>query len=248
MSWLERPGDDFPFYNGRPVGLTGLQWILVLIAVVVGFGVLLFGPGLFGGPVSRFVPVLLYAAIPLAVLAKVSQGHWRALFRKVGFSDVVLMIVFAILSVIVTLIVGLAMTRLLETTANPAVSALGTQSTTNIVLFYLRSIPQFLGEELMTILPFLALLYLFAGRMKMGRGTAILLAWILTAVLFAAAHLHTYDWNVVQTLLGVGIVRLVLTLPYLRTKNLWVATGTHILNDWITFTMSLLASMRGGGG
>jgi CAAX protease family protein len=46
------------------------------------------------------------------------------------------------------------------------------------VLLYQRSIPQLLGEELMTILPYLALMYLFAGRMTASRGTAMLLAWV----------------------------------------------------------------------
>jgi CAAX protease family protein len=199
VSWLERPGDDFPYYNSRPVGLSGVQWILVMIAVAVGFAALLFAGGIFRGPVLGFVPMLLYVAIPLAVLARVSEGHWKALFKRVGFGDVGLMVLFAILNIIVTLVVGFALRTMTEMTANEAVSGLASQSTMDVALFYLRAIPQLLGEELMTILPFLTLLYLFAGRMKMGRGTAILLAWVLTGVLFAAEHIHTYHWNVVRS-------------------------------------------------
>jgi membrane protease YdiL (CAAX protease family) len=60
--------------------------------------------------------------------------------------------------------------------------------------------------------------------------------------LFAAEHLPTYDWNVVQALRGVGVARLILTLPYIMTKNLWVSTGAHVLNDWIIFSVSLLGT------
>ena len=33
-----------------------------------------------------------------------------------------------------------------------------------------------------------------------------------------------------------------LTLAYIRTKNLWVSFGAHVLNDWVTFTFALLAA------
>jgi membrane protease YdiL (CAAX protease family) len=36
---------------------------------------------------------------------------------------------------------------------------------------------------------------------------------------------------VVQALVGIGAARLVLTLAYIRTKNIAVSTGAHILND-----------------
>jgi membrane protease YdiL (CAAX protease family) len=45
-----------------------------------------------------------------------------------------------------------------------------------------------------------------------------------------------------QALGGVGVVRLVLTLPYIMTKNIWVSTGAHVLNDWFTFSITLLGA------
>jgi hypothetical protein len=64
-------------------------------------------------------------------------------------------------------------------------------------------------------------------------------------LLFAAAHLPTYGWNVVQTLSGVGVARLILTLPYIMTRNLWVSSGAHVLNDWTMFSASLLRASMG---
>jgi len=31
----------------------------------------------------------------------------------------------------------------------------------------------------------------------------------------------------------IGTARLVLTLPWILTKNIWVSTGAHIINDWL---------------
>jgi len=39
-----------------------------------------------------------------------------------------------------------------------------------------------------------------------------------------------------------GDYRLVLTLPWIMTKNIWVSTGAHIVNDWLLFLMSLLGA------
>jgi len=38
----------------------------------------------------------------------------------------------------------------------------------------------------------------------------------------------------------------VLTLPWIMTKNIWVSTGAHIVNDWLLFTMSLFGAGLAG--
>lgn len=45
-----------------------------------------------------------------------------------------------------------------------------------------------------------------------------------------------------QCLVGIGIARLILSLAYIKTKNIWVCTGAHAFNDWVLFTMPLLAA------
>lgn len=54
--------------------------------------------------------------------------------------------------------------------------------------------------------------------------------------------------TVVQAVGGVGVARLLLTLPCITTKNILVSTGAHILNDWATFSLSVVAGMRTAGG
>ena len=108
------------------------------------------------------------------------------------------------------------------------------------MLFYPRTAIQLLGEELLTILPFLALLYFLVAKAGWSRKRAVLLSWLVTAVAFGLVHLPTYDWNVLQCVLVIGGARMILTLAYIRTKNIWVSTGAHILNDWALFSIPLL--------
>jgi membrane protease YdiL (CAAX protease family) len=236
---------DFPYYDGLPVALNDKQWILLMFGVVAGFIVLSFGLGGAVPTPQGFVPAVLYVAIPLTVLAYVSRGHRQALFRSIRGRDVLLMFGFAILNLIVTITVGLLLIDLDTATVNATVAGLADLGAGELVLSYLRAAIQLVGEEVMTILPFLGLLYLFATRMRTRRTTAILLAWVITALLFAAAHLPTYGWNILQVLSGVGIARLVLTLPYILTKNLWVSSGAHILNDWMMFSVTVLFTGMG---
>jgi hypothetical protein len=101
---------------------------------------------------------------------------------------------------------------------------------------------QLIGEEVMSILPFLALMYWLCEWDGMGRKGAIVIATLIVAVLFAVEHLPTYNWNILQSLMGVGVARIVLLLPYFMTKNLAVSAGAHILNDWMFFGVSILAA------
>lgn len=210
-----------------------------MLGVAGGFAVLLFLPLLLRGPGGGFVAAFLYSAIPLAVLALVAGGAWTAIFRRLRGVDFLLMIGFALLNIAVTLAVGSVMVRLIDTTASEAIHQVGTLSGGDLMLFFARTGIQLFGEEVMSILPFLALLYWLVGRHKMGRKAGVVVATLLTALIFAAAHLPTYGWSIPQTVMGVGVARIVLLLPYIMTKNIWVSTGAHILNDWLMFGFSI---------
>ena len=90
------------------------------------------------------------------------------------------------------------------------------------------------------MLPMLALMTLFHSGMGLHRKSAIVLAWLLSALLFGALHLPTYGWNLIQCFAVIGSARLVLSLAYLWTKNLWASAGAHLLNDWALFGLALL--------
>jgi hypothetical protein len=91
----------------------------------------------------------------------------------------------------------------------------------------------------MTIIPFLVILTFASKKLKLSRKTSIIISWVVTAVIFGLLHLPTYNWNLAQSLLIIGSARLVLTFAYIKTKNIWVSSMAHILNDWTLFSPHL---------
>jgi membrane protease YdiL (CAAX protease family) len=137
---------------------------------------------------------------------------------------------------------GAIVYALTQVTSNAATSQLGSLDTVGRIAFFAKTIPQLLGEEVITILPFLAVLQLLSKGFGFGRKAVIVGAWLITALLFGLIHLPTYGWNVVQCIVVIGSARLLLTLPWIMTKNIWVSTGAHIVNDWLLFMVALLGS------
>lgn len=152
--------------------------------------------------------------------------------------DAQLMLGFAVFNILVMFMLGWQLFSVSTVTSNPANNRLVEMDSAERLLFFIKTIPQLLGEELITILPFLAILSVCTQYLGCGRKLAIL----LSSVLFGMAHLPTYHWNWIQCLLVIGSARLVLTLPWIMTKNIWMSTGAHILNDWVLFALSLLGA------
>ena len=242
--WLEDTDTDFQFYRGSPTAITYRQWWLVLAAVTAAFMALALTASLPGaGLFWPFLPAIALAAVPLLALRRVAPGHWTCLFRRVGVREVRLMVGFALLNIVVSLGLGVIVMALGHVSPNASTSQLGSMDTVALIAFFAKTLPQLLGEELITILPFLALLQWLTQSLKWGRKAAIVAVWVLTSVIFGLLHLPTYDWNWVQCIVVIGGARMMLTLPWIMTKNLWVSTGAHITNDWILFGAGLLGTV-----
>gem|GEM_PF-266233 len=242
FNWLEyRNRDDFPYYRGWPTAITTSQWRIVFASVVVAFLVLSFGLDAFKGDAASFIPRILFVVIPLGTLAVVADKHWTAIFRKVRVRDVAWMVGFGVLNLVVTMGVGFFTIRLFDQASNAA--SVMEKSPFGMFSFYAGTGIQLFGEELLTILPFLAIMQLCTRRFGLSRKAAVLWAWGVSAIFFGLVHLPTYHWNLLQCLIIISIARLVLSLAYIKTKNIWVSTGAHIVNDWVLFTLPLVASM-----
>ena len=246
LRWLEDPGRDFPFYNGAPVGLSGWQWVFVMAAVAAGFAVLVAPIPWPAGPLGAMIPAVLFPLIPMVALAQVAPGHWKALFGKVGERELRLMLGFALLNIVVSMSVGATLRALADVTPNAATAQLGGMDTAGRIAFFAKTIPQLFGEEVVTLLPFLAVLTLLSSRLDVGRKGAIVGAWLVSSLIFGLLHLPTYDWNLIQCIVVIGTARIVLTLAWILTKNIWVSTGAHIINDWLLFGIGLLGAGLAG--
>lgn len=245
IGWLERKSDDFPFYNGRPVTISAGNWWLVMAAVAIAYIALIYLLGVFPTGILGFLPAILFCAIPLAALAYVAGNAWKALFRRLRAVDFVWMVVFYILNFIVTLIVGMIVITFFETDTNPAGAIIAEASQLEKVLFFFKAAIQLLGEEIFTILPFLAILTWLVSSRGMSRTVAIALSALAVGVIFAAIHLPTYQWHFGQAMVGLVPVRITLLLAYIVTKNIWVSTGAHVINDWVAFGLPMLAANGG---
>jgi hypothetical protein len=241
---LTEQKSDLPFYNGMPVALSLRQWMTVLGFCLAGFFILALPLPLFMSPYGQFIPASLFMFLPLYGLHRVAPGHVGALFRRIGWRELWLMPAFALLNLFASVTVALIVASFFTVSINPAAELLMAFSTSERVLFLLRTLPQLLGEELITILPFLALLSWLAGHLGWSRRRALIVAWVLSSLLFGLLHLPTYSWNIAQSLLIIGAARMVLTGAYLYTGNLWVCTGAHVISNWIIFFIAMAMSAQ----
>lgn len=233
---FENKNDDFPFYNGNPINFTPFQsWFLLIVSVG---SVVFFEVG--ASFLPKFMHPFINIIIPLGAFAIVVKSNWTKIFRKIYFKDILLVFGVLIVSLIVSSISGFLLSKYAGATANPAAVSLSGNSTFENIMFMVKLIPMLFGEELITIIPFLVILQFATKNLKLSRKQAITIAWIVSAIIFGALHLKTYNWNIIHAIVGIGIARLVLTLPYIKTKNIWISTFVHVLNDWCLFLPAML--------
>lgn len=235
--WLEKPNDDFPFYHGKPNRITALQWMMILASIAVGFSVLTIDLDWLSGTFGGIARSTLFVAIPLTVFYSTLSRNCTAIFRKLCWKDSLVMLSVALLNLIVTITLGTIFVHTLGADTNVSISALKDLPDNEQLLFLAQSLPQLFGEELLTILPFLAITHLCFGKFRLSRTQSVICAWLLSSLVFGLVHLPSYNWNWLQCIVIIGSARLVLTLAYIRTKNIWVSTGAHIINDWIIFLL-----------
>lgn len=236
---LEPKGADFPYYDGVPQTIAAGGWWMVMAASVAGFAALVTPMPFADGIATGWLRAAAFVGLPLLALAMAAPGRWTAIFGRVGVREVRLMFGFALLNIIITMSVGLAIKAFGTTSGNEGITDAANLEGRRMANFFAKVAVQLLGEELISILPFLALLAFLHNKAGWSRNSAALAAWFASAVGFGLIHLPTYDWNIVQCLLAIGSARLVLTWAYIWTKNIWVSTGAHILNDWAILSSTI---------
>lgn len=229
---LEPQGTDFPYYRGGPRAFSAPGWLLVLAGVAAGFLSLVTPLPFADGLLTGWLRALLFVCLPLAGLRIASPHGWTAIFARIGLHEVKLMVVFALLNIVISFAVGSAVEFYGTTSPNAAIADAAQLGGAQLLNFFLKVALQLLGEELITILPFLAVLTICYAHAGVGRNASVIVAWLTSAAVFGLIHLPAYDWNFMQCLVVIGSARLTLTWAYVWSKNVWVSTGAHILNDW----------------
>ena len=220
--------------------VSGAGWAIVTGATVLAFALLAVIP--WSTPPLNFIPTVLFAGIPLAAYLLVNRGRRPMILRRIGLRSVAIAVGFALLTIVSSFAAGLALSQVMSLTSNTIIAGLAGETAWDLIILLARSAIQLVGEELITILPLLAVLWLGTRRLGLSPRTAMIAAVILSTAWFAALHLPTYDWNVAQCFGTIGVARLVLTAAFLVTRSLWVSSIAHIVNDWSLFLFVFIGS------
>ncbi|WP_051507004.1 CPBP family glutamic-type intramembrane protease [Saccharibacillus sacchari] len=164
-------------------------------------------------------------------------GNLRTLIRpmrlkEVGMIPLAMIATFAIgavLAFIGTHLFGFAVS------ANPASSG-----SLNLAMAFMM-IGFLFGEEMLVVV----LLTIFEKFLPKNR-TGLIIAALMSSLIFGALHLSTYDWNVWQAVIVIGMIRLPFTyLWYKSNRNLLVNGTAHWAYDVVTLLfVSIAMSLR----
>lgn len=169
-------------------------------------------------------------------------NYTKKLFRPLYKKDILTIIIFAVLSMIVSsTLSGLVGVFSGEVNANPTVvSQGGTDALPQFLWSRFLTIIQLFGEEFIALIPFLACLTFFYRRNPYNRKRAVWLALIISSIIFGLLHLPTYQWDFTQCIIVIGLRRIVDSLSYIKTKNLLVTYIVHVVYDLSIYIFAFL--------
>lgn len=242
--WFERRKEDFPFYDDQPQKVSVGQWLIILLFPFIGFLIL---TKVYVPFISMYINELLSGIILLLFsllgLRLTVGEYWKLLFKKIRWKDILLVIAYVLSAIAVASIIG-GIIELFNgsLTDNPAaINVNDPNAWITYLQLRLQELFQLLGEEFLAILPFLAVLHLTTVKFAWKRKTGIIVGWIVSSIVFGLLHLPTYDWNLLQCLFVIGGSRMILTLPYIQKKNIWISYFVHYFYDMLIFTVAFLS-------
>lgn len=219
---------------------TRVCW-LAIAGSIAGFAALVSMLRWMPGGVGAWLGVILFVAIQLAAATPAIRAGWRAMFRRPTWRDVLIAVACVPLAVILPAIMAYVVVGSAHLSDNSTIGAAGSLPPLQLVNLFASSGLQLFGEELVAILPFLAILAML-HRLGMKPWVAMVLAWLISSLAFGALHLPTYHWHWGQALLAIGMARVVLTAVFLLTRSIWASTVAHVVNDWSMLALSVLAA------
>ena len=228
---------DFPFYNGIPQ-LSKLDWIIFAVGPILTclaiFGVIYYIPGMEYLFTDLLSPIM-FCLIMLIPVAYVCHGKLSIFFRLPKLGDLKIIVICLILNMAYTLAVGYLLMKFgFAPQANSAVIATNNVGIENLLLAI-----QLIGEELFKVsvlILALSLIYHFIE----DRKVSVIIATVVTMIIFGLIHVGSYDGNLVQCLLLIGLGSIFHLYPYLKTKNVTNSYILHLLIDILPVFLGLL--------
>lgn len=218
---FEDEGLDFPFYNGEPL-LSKFDYVVLLLPLIL-FGIYLYVD--FPIDLGIYAPVVI-CLLFLIPIAYVCRGKLNLIFKKPKKQDLkVILICFIAYMIFSYMMVALLISLGFTFASNSA----DTVNNTSLLLIVLIMI-QLMGEELFKVsLLLLGMSVVF--HVTRNRKISLIISVIVCMILFGLSHLSTYNGNVIQCLLVIGLGTFIHLFPYLKTKNIVNSYIMHVLID-----------------
>lgn len=215
---LEDKEYDLPFLNGD-YRFT----IKNVVILLIGFFIAAVTPFIIPPTGNEFLKALIVALAPLLTIVYVFKDDMSNIFRKPKPKDILIVIIGFIMMVVLGVI------------GNNIISLLGvpllTDSAVNGSPFsmIIRLVIQLWGEELIKFIPLIiATAYLYKS---IGRKAAIIVAIIISQILFSLVHIPAYGFSILFLLIAIGFNSIILPLVYVKTKNLVLCYLIHLVYD-----------------
>lgn len=139
-------------------------------------------------------------------------------------------------SFVAVVFASIAMAQMgIQGSANPIFDVLNDE---NIKRFIVSTMIQFIAEEIIFIIPFLFVINKLRTKNEKLKTLAAIL---VSSVIFGAMHLTTYNFNILQAVLVISIIRTGLSMSYVLSKNLTVTYLVHMIYDWVLIGIYLTA-------
>ena len=219
---------DLPFLNGDSRFTTKNVAILLIGFLITVVATFIIPPN---GNVM--LKAILFTVPQLLAIVYVFKDDMSNIFRMPKPRDIViviigviLMFVFGILSNFIGMALGIPAQTNNSVNGSP-------------LILIIRSIIQLLGEELVKVIPLIIIVaYLYKS---IGRKAAIIVAIIISQIIFALVHIPAYGFSIGFLLLYMGFSSIVLPLVYVKTKNVVLAYLIHLFYDLYVFLPYLLS-------
>ena len=139
-------------------------------------------------------------------------------------------------SFVAVVFASIAMAQMgIQGSANPIFDILTDE---NIKRFIVSTMIQFIAEEIIFIIPFLFVINKLRTKNEKLKTLAAIL---VSSVIFGAMHLAAYNFNILQAVLVISIIRTGLSMSYVLSKNLTVTYLVHMIYDWVLIGIYLTA-------
>lgn len=218
---------DLPLLNDDP-RFTARNVAILIIGFLIASAI----PYLIPPTGNGLLRAILITSSPLLAVVYVFKDDMSNIFRMPKPKDIIIVIIGFILMLVFAMI------------ANIIGSALGIASLTpnainaSPLVLIICAVIQLPGEELIKFIPLIIIVaYLYKS---IGRKAAIIVAIIVSQILFALVHLPTHGFAIGALLLHIGFGSIVLPFVYVKNKNLVLCCMIFISKFMIFYAVHIL--------